>query len=51
MRTNPYHSKNQSDPDVHHVHSDCRTGQQIPARNREPGTNSWPLCQHCRDMG
>ncbi len=49
MRVSPYHSINQADPDVHHVHSDCPTGQQIPAYNKRSGTNGWPLCKQCRD--
>ena len=50
MRVSPYYSANQSDPDVHHNQSDCPSGQQIPAYNRRPGTNGWPLCKHCADM-
>jgi len=43
MRVPAYHSKNTTDPDVHHVHDDCRAGRQIPAHNRRQGTNGWPL--------
>lgn len=50
MRVPAYHSTNPTDPDVHHVHNNCPSGQQIPARSRRSGTNSWPLCKHCRDM-
>lgn len=50
MRVAAYHSINPTDPDVHHVHDDRPSGQQIPARNRRSGTNGWPLCKHCRDM-
>ncbi len=50
MRVAAYHSINPTDPDVHHVHDDCPSGQQIPAHNRRSGTNGWPLCKHCRDM-
>jgi hypothetical protein len=35
-------------PDVHHLFSDCPSGQQIPPENREEGTDGWPLCGHCR---
>lgn len=49
MRVAPYHSINLSDPDVHHVHSDCPTGQQIPDRNRRSGTGGYPMCKQCRD--
>lgn len=51
MKVSPYHSTNPSDPDVHHDHSDCPSGQQIPAHNRRPGTGGYPRCQHCRNMG
>lgn len=50
MRVPAYHSINASDPDVHHVHSDCPSGRQIPERNRRSGTNGWRLCTHCRGM-
>jgi hypothetical protein len=50
MRVPTYHSINQSDPDVHHNQNDCPSGQQIPAYNRRPGTNGWPLCRHCASM-
>lgn len=50
MLASAYHSINLTDPRVHHVHDDCPSGQQIPARNRRDGTNGWPLCERCRDM-
>lgn len=49
MLVNPYYSNNPSDPDVHHKHSDCLSGKQIPAHNKRSGTNNYPLCTHCRD--
>ena len=48
--TLPYYSTNPTDPDVHHLFSDCPSGQQIPPANREEGTNGRPLCDQCRDM-
>jgi len=50
MRVPPYHSIVQTDPDVHHVHSNCPNGQQIPAANKRQGTNDWPLCGSCKRM-
>ncbi len=50
MRVAAYHSINPTDPDVHHVHDNCPSGQQTPAHNRQPGPNGWPLCKHCRDI-
>ncbi len=51
MKVSTYHSSNQSDPDVHHDHNDCPTGQQIPAHNKVNGTGGFPRCQQCRDKG
>lgn len=51
MKDSAYHSSNQSDPDVHHVHSDCPTGQQIPSRNQLPGTGGYPRCKQCANKG
>jgi hypothetical protein len=51
IRVSPYHSINPTDPDVHHVFSDCPNGQQIPPQNRREGTNGWPLCGSCQNMG
>ena len=50
MRVSPYYSINSSDPDVHHMHSDCPSGQQIPASNKKQGTNGYRLCRTCSDM-
>jgi hypothetical protein len=47
----PYHSIDPTDPDVQHVFSDCPNGEQIPSRNRRDGTNGWPMCGTCRNMG
>ncbi len=51
VRVHPYHSSNRSDPDVHHRHDNCPSGQQIPWRNRQSGTGGYPLCKHCADLG
>lgn len=45
----PYHSIDPTDPDVHHIYEDCPNGQQIPDRNRRDGTNGWPLCGQLRE--
>lgn len=50
-KVNPYHSSNPSDPDVYHDHDNCRTGQQIPARNRVLGTGGFRRCEHCVALG
>ncbi len=51
MKTTAYHSSNPSDPDVHHDHSNCPSGQQIPAHNRLSGTGGYHRCGHCKNMG
>lgn len=48
MKVSAYHSSNVSAPHVHHVHSDCPTGQQIPAHNKVAGTGGLALCQQCK---
>ena len=50
MRVAAYHSSNPSDPDVHHVRSDCISGRRIPAHNRRSGTGGYRLCDHCKKM-
>ncbi len=51
MKVSTYYSSNNSDPDVHHDHSDCPTGQQIPASNKLYGTGGYPRCKQCIDKG
>jgi len=51
IRVAPYHSTDQTDPDVHHLFSDCPNGEQIPAANKKQGTNNWPMCGTCANMG
>lgn len=50
VKTSPYHSSNPSDPDVHHDHTNCPNGQQIPAANRRSGTGGFPRCGNCKRM-
>jgi len=50
MRVSPYYSILENDPDVHHVHSNCPSGQQILAQNKRQGTNNYRLCQTCAGM-
>jgi hypothetical protein len=51
MKVNPYYSINPSDPDVWHDHSDCPTGQQIPAHNKRQGTGGKRRCEQCANKG
>jgi hypothetical protein len=50
VSVSPYHSINQTDPDVHHIYDNCPNGQRIPAANRRNGKNGWPLCGSCARM-
>lgn len=36
MCVSPHHSSSRSGPDVHHVHTGCPNGQQIPSRTGPP---------------
>lgn len=51
MKVPAYYSTNKSDPDVYHDHSDCPTGQQIPAGNKALGTGGYPRCKQCVAKG
>lgn len=51
MKVSQYYSSNPSDPDVHHDHNDCPSGQQIPPQNKRLGTNRYPRCGHCVKKG
>ena len=35
---------------VHHVCSNCNTGNNIENENRRYGTGNKPLCPECRDL-
>lgn len=45
-RRSPWHSVKS---DVHHVCSNCNTGNNIESENRREGTGGKPLCSECRD--
>jgi hypothetical protein len=51
IRVPAYHSIAPNDPKRHHVFSDCTEGNNIEPRNKRPGTNGYPMCDHCRRMG
>ena len=46
MKRSPWHAINAS---VHHVCSNCNTGNDIENENRVSGTGGKPLCLECRD--
>jgi len=49
-----FHSVNETkksiDKRVHHNNSDCPSGYDIPKRERLPGTGSYRLCKHCKNL-
>ena len=50
IRSDPYHSVNPTDPDVHHTYWHCPNGQQIRPENKRWGTNAWPKCGSCKRL-
>ena len=46
MKMSPWHS---TKANVHHVCSNCNTGNSIEKENRRGGTGNKPLCLECRD--
>ncbi len=43
----PYHSVDQK---VHHIYSDCTSGNNIEPDKRRSGTGHLPLCERCKDI-
>jgi hypothetical protein len=46
MRKSPWHSIKQT---VHHVCTNCNTGNNIEKENYREGTGNKPLCKECQD--
>jgi hypothetical protein len=46
MKKSPWHSIKQP---VHHVCTNCNTGNNIEPENLRQGTGGKPLCKECRD--
>lgn len=46
-KVSPWHSRKS---DVHHVCTNCNTGNNIERENRESGTGNKPLCKECKDL-
>lgn len=46
VKKSPCHSKKYN---VHHVCSNCNTGNNIERENSQSGTGGKPLCSECRD--
>ena len=47
MKVSAWHSVKVN---VHHVCTNCNTGNNIESENRREGTGSKPLCQECADL-
>lgn len=45
-----YYSIASTDPDVHHNHDDCPSGQNILPKNKRSGTGGFPRCGKCVEM-
>jgi len=49
-----FHSVNETkkpaDKRVHHNNSRCPSGNEIPKREREPGTGGYRVCIHCQRL-
>ena len=50
MKTNPWHSKKETDRKVYHDNSSCTEGNNIEKENRQSGTGSRPRCEHCQRL-
>jgi hypothetical protein len=35
---------------VHHNHSECPSGREIPKNERVAGSGGYRLCKHCKDL-
>ena len=35
---------------VHHNNAKCPSGNDIPKRERLPGSGGYRICKHCRDL-
>lgn len=47
MRKSPWHSVKAN---VHHVCSNCNTGNNIERENLRQGTGGKPMCKECADL-
>jgi hypothetical protein len=50
MKTNPWHSKKETDRKVYHDNTDCTEGNNIEKENRQSGTGGRPRCEHCSQL-
>lgn len=50
LKTNPWHSKKETDRKVYHDNTSCTEGNNIEKENRQSGTGSRPRCEHCERL-
>lgn len=50
MKTNPWHSKKETDRKVYHDNTSCTEGNNIEKQNVQSGTGGRPRCQHCAQL-
>jgi len=48
MKTNPWHSKKETDRKVYHDNTKCTEGNNIEKENE--GTYGRPRCNHCENL-
>lgn len=49
-KTNPWHSKRESDPKVYHDNTSCTEGNNIETYNRVEGTGGRRRCERCSEL-
>lgn len=49
-KVSPFHSKLKTDRRVYHDNNSCTEGNNIETRNRAPGTDNRPKCEHCKRL-
>jgi hypothetical protein len=47
MKVAPFHSVLKTDRRVYHDNDKCTEGNNIEKKNRRPGTDGRPRCEHC----
>lgn len=50
MKTDPWHSKKDTDRKVYHDNPKCTEGNNIEAKYRQSGTAGRPRCEHCEQL-
>lgn len=51
MKVSAYYSTVPRPPYVYHDHDNCPNGKQIKESDKRYGTNNWPKCKICIQLG